>query len=273
MIVKKIILIGLAILGMFFLAGKTYALPVPSGPNVTEVTGDDRANAFVTLGSVVTGGDQMALVMNFPAYEAAVDIYAAVQLPDGNLYLVKSDGSLTTELKPYAQGVTAAQSATILDSFDVCMPFGASVPTGTWNVYSVVAPTNGGDFSGIDFTSGDYNLWFYSFDVTCSSTENFTGEWTLVVKSTTDYDINMDPCGNAVGTMSVTNNQFSIILYTVGASVTADGNIGDDGTINTTIAKGPYGAGIFSGKLSGNSGNGTWEDIYECSGTWTATKQ
>jgi len=141
--------------------------PVPFGPNVTEVTGDDRANAVVTLGSVVTGGDQMALVMNFPPHEAAVDIYAGVQLPNGSLYLVKSDGSLTMDLVPYGTGVDDAQSATILDSFDVCMPFGTSVPTGTWNVYSVVAPTNGGNFSAIDFTSGDYDLWFYSFDVTC----------------------------------------------------------------------------------------------------------
>ena len=139
----------------------------PSGPKVTQVTGDDRANAVVTLGSVVTGGDQMALVMNFPAYEAAVDIYAAVQFPDGNLYVVKSDGSLTMDFVPYATGVTQAQSATLLDSFDVCTPSGAFVPTGTWQVYAVVTPTNGGNFSAIDFTSGEYDLWFYSFDVTC----------------------------------------------------------------------------------------------------------
>ena len=141
--------------------------PVPSGPNVTEVTGDERANAVVRLGNVVTGGDQMALVMDFPAYEAPVDIYAAMQLPDGSLYVVDSDGNLTMDLVPYRTRVTDAQSATILDSFDVCKSFGASVPTGTWNVYAVVAPTNGGDFSGIDLTSGDYDLWFYSFDVTC----------------------------------------------------------------------------------------------------------
>jgi hypothetical protein len=139
----------------------------PSGPGATELTGDDRANGVVTAGSVVTGGGQMGLVVNFPGYTAAVDIYVGIQLPDGVLYLVGSDGSLTTELVPYATGVTAAQSATIFNSFEVCTPFGASVPTGNWNVYSVVAPTNGGDLSAIDWDAGDYDLTYYGFEVTC----------------------------------------------------------------------------------------------------------
>ncbi len=138
-----------------------------SGQHVTELTGDDRASAPVKLGSVVTGGDQMSLVMDFPEYETGVDIYAGVQTPDGTLFVVASDERLTTELVPYATGVTAAQPATIFDSFDVCTPSGATVPAGTWWVYYLIVPTNDGDLSAIDFASGDYDLGFYSFDVAC----------------------------------------------------------------------------------------------------------
>lgn len=139
----------------------------PSGQNSVELTGDDRGSAPVTMGSVVSGGDQMNLVTNFPPYTAAVDIYVGVQVPDGTLFLVASDGSLTTDLVPYATGVTDQQSDTVFSSFEVCTPFGASVPTGTWNVYTVVAPTNGGDLSAIDWAAGDYDLTYYGFDVTC----------------------------------------------------------------------------------------------------------
>jgi len=141
--------------------------PAPDAPSATEVTGDDRAGAVVTLGSVVTGGDEMNLKVNYPPYDAPVDIYVGVGLPDGSIWLVASDGSLTPDLVAYATGVTDAQSATVFDSFDVCTPFGASVPEGTWWMYSVVAPTNGGEISAIDWDAGAYDFTYYSFDVTC----------------------------------------------------------------------------------------------------------
>jgi len=145
--------------------------PVPTGQNSTKLTGDDIANAPVNLGSVVTGGGQMQLALSFPAYAAAVDEYVAVQTPDGALFFVGSDNTLTTELVPYATGVTDAKAATIFDAFSICSPFGgaALVPTGTWTIYSLVLPANGGDLSTIDWAAGDYDLQYYSFAVSCSN--------------------------------------------------------------------------------------------------------
>ena len=148
-------------------AAVTVIQPVPSGQNSNELTGDDIANAPADLGSVATGGDQMQLALNFPAYDAAVDEYVAVQMPDGTLLFVASDDSLTTDIVPYAKGVTDAKTATIVDAFNVCTPFGAAIPTGTWTVYSLAVPANGGDLSAIDWAAGDYDLQFYSFNVSC----------------------------------------------------------------------------------------------------------
>lgn len=139
------------------------ACPVPIDQTITELTGADRANAPANLGSVVTDGDQIQLALSFPAYAAAVDEYAAVQYPDGTLFFVAPDNSLTIEYVAYAVGVTDATNVSVCGSFDVCTLFGASVPTGTWTVYSLVAPSNGGDLSGVV----NYDLPYYTFEVTC----------------------------------------------------------------------------------------------------------
>ncbi len=142
----------------------------PTGQNATEITGNDIATAPVNMGSVATGtGNQMQVAVNFPSYAAAVDIYVGIQTPDGTLYMLAPDGSLTTDLVPYATGVTDATTATIFDSFSVCNPFGApAVPTGTWTTYSLVVPTNGGDISALNWATGDYDLQYYSFNVECN---------------------------------------------------------------------------------------------------------
>ena len=143
--------------------------PVPTGQTITELTGDDLANAPVNMGSVVTGGDQMELALNFPAYEAAVDVYAAVIVPpDCSVFFVASDNTLTTDIVAYAKGVTDATNVTVCGSFAVCNMFGnPTVPTGTWQAYSMVVPTNGGDFTAIDWDICGYDIEWYTFDITC----------------------------------------------------------------------------------------------------------
>jgi hypothetical protein len=104
--------------------------------------------------------------MNFPAYESPVDTYAAIQLPDGTLYCIDSNGSLTESLVPYATNSTQAHSDTIFDEFDVCTPFGPAIPEGTYYVYMLVLPA-GQDINNVDWANDAYDLTYFSFDVKC----------------------------------------------------------------------------------------------------------
>jgi len=141
--------------------------PVPTQPTAEELTGDEIANAPVNLGPVATGGDKvMEVAVNFPPYENPVDIYVGILMPDGTLYILDSNKNLITDVVPFATNTTEAVSETIFDSFPVCTPFGPAIPTGTYNVYSLVVPA-GSDLSTMDWTSDAYTLTYYSFDVNC----------------------------------------------------------------------------------------------------------
>jgi hypothetical protein len=79
--------------------------------------------------------------------------------------------------------------------------------------------------------------------------------------------------GGDVG-MFITNSQVLGIFiddyddeYDIAGTVTADGTLNGDVFFN-----GQLGA-TMSGKLSGSSGSGIWNDFEGCQGTWTVTKQ
>ena len=147
----------------FSVAAPSQPEPVPTSPNSTAVNATD---AYVSVGDIANGGDSMELKMNFPAYESPVDIYAAIQLPDGTLYCIDSNGSLTESLVPYATNSTQAHSDTIFDEFDVCTPFGPAIPEGTYYVYMLVLPA-GKDINNVDWANDAYDLTYFSFDVKC----------------------------------------------------------------------------------------------------------
>jgi hypothetical protein len=51
------------------------------------------------------------------------------------------------------------------------------------------------------------------------------------------------------------------------------GTVNNDGTIDLGLAIGSDNVANFSGTLSGNTGSGSWADIWGCYGTWTLTQQ
>ena len=139
--------------------------PVPTEPTQEEIT--DVSTAPVNLGEVASGtGDTMEMTVNFPPYENPVDIYVGILLPRGDLYVLQSDNTFTTQLVPYAQNVTDAVSAQVFEPFSVCTPFGPAIPEGTYYVYTLVVPT-GADLGTMDWGSAPYDLSYYSFDVSC----------------------------------------------------------------------------------------------------------
>lgn len=142
----------------------------PVGPSIIQrQTIEDITSAPVNLGSVSTGGNSMGLAINFPAYAGPVDIWVGVQLPDKTFIYLDSAHNLTLELVPFEVGVTQASVATIVEEFQICSRFsGANVPEGSWAVFWLVAPANGGRIDLIDFDKGPYKLGFYGFDLRCN---------------------------------------------------------------------------------------------------------
>ncbi len=97
--------------------------------------------------------------LNFPAYNAPVDLYMALLNPAGKLLFVDAGGNLTTEFSPYAVGTTSAVNS----SFSVADSPLASDLYGQCGVYWLVAPSNGGDIIGS--LEGAYELGFYSLNL------------------------------------------------------------------------------------------------------------
>jgi hypothetical protein len=59
----------------------------------------------------------------------------------------------------------------------------------------------------------------------------------------------------------------------VNGNGTVTGSVTDNGSFSATVGSGSLGT-IFSGQMSGNSGNGTWSNSSEdLSGTWSGNKQ
>lgn len=152
------------------------ATPLPIEPTVVVPdTPEAIAVAPVFLGEVAVNpdGNKMDLTMQFTAYEADVDLYAAVMLPDGVLWFIDAADTLSLQAVPFRAAVTAPQTATLFADFEVCTPFGTpALPEGTWTAFWLIAPANGGDLSLIDFSEGStdaYELGFYSFETGCAA--------------------------------------------------------------------------------------------------------
>lgn len=103
--------------------------------------------------------------------------------------------------------------------------------------------------------------------------EDFTGTYNLSALSTTKFDINNNPCGNAFGTMSINDSEVSgSIIDTWGNTYIITGDVSTSGDVIGGFAVAGKNVATYEGHISGNIGNGRWEDIYQCEGDWEATK-
>ncbi len=151
---------------------------VPNGVVVVDKS-DDPESAPVYMGNAVSGGDQMELSTNFPAYKNPVDIWIAIVLPDGRFYVVEESGNVlsfeTVGFVPFANGISGEPIIKeVLAPFEIGTAGTAYEPwpeDGTWAVYWLVAPSpNDNIFTAIE--GGDYELGFYSVQVQTGT--NFT---------------------------------------------------------------------------------------------------
>ncbi len=144
---------------------------IPDSVEVVDAS-SSPSNAPVYLGKVLTGGNEMEVSVDFPAYNQPVDIWLALVLPDGRFYVADESNNIisveTTGLVPFTSGVYGtAITSEIVAPFETGSngtPFDPWPDDGTWTVYWVVAPESGGDISKA-FADGKYELGFYTFEV------------------------------------------------------------------------------------------------------------
>jgi len=173
-------------------------LDLPDGVVVVDATANP-ADAPVYIGNVVTGGSQMELSVNFPAYNKAVDIWIGIQLPDGRFYFVDESGKwLSIETSGFPPIITGVSNTTtvkqVLAPFDIGSagaPFNPWPDDGTWTVYWLIAPDNNGNI--IDaLDNGNYELGTFRFEVKSQ------GEETLPGLTISDYFPQSGPPGSYV---------------------------------------------------------------------------
>ena len=135
--------------------------PVYMGPMVVK-------NGLPTLSG------EMELAIDFPAYNAPVDIWCVVFLPDGRGIVVDSAETLRSlDVEGFvalARGVSGTSaSGQVLSPFDINGTARPSIfspwpEDGIWSVYWLIAPTTGGDIM-VAIENGAYDLGYYPFQV------------------------------------------------------------------------------------------------------------
>ena len=107
-----------------------------------------------------------------------------------------------------------------------------------------------------------------------SSIQGNVNTYDIYATSTTNKDKYGSPCGRGEGTLRINGTEvYGTIMDTWGQKLDIKGEIQADGYLYGEYKYGDLEAGFLEGYIVGDSGNGTWEDIMECSGTWEAIKK
>lgn len=97
----------------------------------------------------------IGLEVDIQAFSSAVDIYLALITPEGELFFIDSDNTLTLEMLPHALGTTDALSTRVANLGIIHNGY----YTGAW----FITPANNGNFGGS--LANPYTLGLYGFEV------------------------------------------------------------------------------------------------------------
>ena len=121
-------------------------------------------------------------------------------------------------------------------------------------------------------TSNFSNIEFFLME---SLSVSYEGTWRGLAKSDTPYDKYGDSCGSADMTLIVADQEISGTATDSWNEVySLKGSIDSNGRFSGGMAYGSYGTvATFKGVISDNTGTGTWQDNYDCSGTFSVYRQ
>jgi len=110
--------------------------------------------------------------------------------------------------------------------------------------------------------------------LTAGLTTTFDGSYNFTATSTTPFNSLNFPCENASGVMSIENSTGtgSVTGTPSGGTASISGIVQPDGSLSSVdLADSVYSIDV-TGKISGTSGSGTWDEPFGCAGTWAMTK-
>lgn len=99
------------------------------------------------------------------------------------------------------------------------------------------------------------------------------GDYSFTAPTTVRFDNTGAECGDGSGTLTVTNGVITgSAVSTSGVTFELSGDVTPAGEVTGGFAVSGENAASFEGSFNGATGSGTWEDRFQCLGTWDATK-
>ena len=141
---------------------------------------------------------------------------------------------------------------------------------------------NGALIDGVSYDVRlDFNVTLQGFAVSDISPSQgmpvafpFDGTWSGSAQPTTATDLDGFECDPAITfTMSIVNHQITGTANTTFSGVfQLDGTVADNGQVSVGLAVNNQDAASFEGVFAGNSASGTYDEIFGCRGTWSASR-
>lgn len=107
----------------------------------------------------------------------------------------------------------------------------------------------------------------------CGSSIDYSGNYAVSFAATTSED-NGYPCIWENGSISINDSRLiGTIVSDWGNAYHITGDVSQNGYIRGYLKIEDNVAGPFNGQMNANGGNGTWNDIDQCSGEWIAVEE
>ena len=144
-------------------------LPFPKYIQKKIYSGFIPSNSPVSFGRdvddmILECGDKLDFIINIPDFDIPVDVYIALKFPDNTYYVLNQNSNfspLNNKVEPFKVNLQNDVYVEFIRGLDVC---NLNLKKGYYQVNALIVPSNGGDFSKIDWYNG-YLLFTYYFEV------------------------------------------------------------------------------------------------------------
>ena len=98
------------------------------------------------------------------------------------------------------------------------------------------------------------------------------GTYDLTTTPTTGFAINGGECVSGAGSIVIVDREITGTVMTQGLLFNVSGTVDNTGLVSGGFALSGESSATYEGTIENAVGSGTWEDNFECEGTWEATQ-